>query len=130
MEKNRCNCKSYNRGKICAKIQDGEKKGKNKTKKQIDFDLEESDVPEKSEEEIIEEEESESIDEIDGRSGEEAAGEEQSLRQFWKYLSIEKEENLINKWYGAIWECSKVTKSKVHMLVKHSIGLGKMLEVK
>ena len=95
------------------KIQDREKKGKNKTKKQIDFNLEEEgDVPEESEEEIIEEEESESSDEIDRSSGEEAASEEQSLRQFWKYLSIEKEENLISKWYRAIWESSKGKKEK------------------
>ena len=85
------------------KILNGEKKGKNKTKKQIDFNLEEEgDVPEESEEEIIEEEESESSDAIDGSSGEEAVSEVQSLKQFWKYLSIEKEESLINKWYRAI----------------------------
>ena len=85
------------------KISNGEKKGKNKTKKQIDFNLEEEgDVPEESEEEIIEEEESESSDAIDVSSGEEAVSEEQSLKQFWKYLSIEKEENLIIKWYRAI----------------------------
>ena len=85
------------------KILNGEKKGKNKTKKQIDFNLEEEgDVPEESEEEIIEEEESESSDAIDVSSGEEAVSEEQSLKQFWKYLSIEKEENLIIKWYRAI----------------------------
>ena len=95
------------------KIWDGERKGKHKTKKQIDFDLEEEgDVPEESGEEIVEEEESESSDEIDGNSGEQGASEEQSLRQFWKYLSIEKEENLINKWYGAIWESSKGKKKK------------------
>ena len=69
--------------KYVQKLRDGVKKGKNKTKKQIDFDLEEEgDVLEESEEEIIEEEESESTDEIDGSSGEEAASEEQSLRQF------------------------------------------------
>ena len=95
------------------KIWDGEKKGKHKTKKQIDFDLEEEgDVPEESGEEIVEEEESESSDEIDGNSGEQGASEEQSLRQFWTYLSIEKEENLINKWYRAIWESSKGKKKK------------------
>ena len=104
------------------KLRDGVKKGKNKTKKQIDFDIEEEgDVPEESEEEIIEEEESESTDEIDGSSGEEAASEEQSLRQFWKYLSIGKEENLINKCYGAIWESSKGKKKKQGLYV------GKML---
>ena len=108
--------------KYVEKLRDGAKKGKNKTKKQIDFDLEEEgDVPEESEEEIIEEEESESTDEIDGSSGEEAASEEQSLRQFWKYLSIEKDENLINKWYGAIWESSKGKKKKQGLYV------GKML---
>ena len=79
------------------------RKEKTKQKKQIDFNLEEEgDVPEKSEEEIIEEEESESSDAIDGSSGEEAVSEVQSLKQFWKYLSIEKEESLINKWYRAI----------------------------
>ena len=63
-------------GKICEKIWDGEKKGKNKTKKQIEFNLEEEvDIPEESEEEIIEEQESESSDEIDRSSGEEAASE-------------------------------------------------------
>ena len=79
------------------------RKEKTKQKNQIDFNLEEEgDVPEKSEEEIIEEEESESSDAIDGSSGEEAVSEVQSLKQFWKYLSIKKEESLINKWYRAI----------------------------
>ena len=88
---------------MCKKFEMVKRKEKTKQKKQIDFNLEEEgDVPEKSEEEIIEEEESESSDAIDGSSGEEAVSEVQSLKQFWKYLSIEKEESLINKWYRAI----------------------------
>ena len=90
---------------MCKKFEMVKRKEKTKQKKNrlTSINLEEEgDVPEKSEEEIIEEEESESSDAIDGSSGEEAVSEVQSLKQFWKYLSIEKEESLINKWYRAI----------------------------